>query len=138
MLSLLATKAKIHKAIKTRYWWSNMKKYITDYINECPHCQQNKRNRLALEGKLLPLPIPKKSWKHITIDFPTKLPETAQDHTRIMVVMDQLFKIAYFISTRDDANAPGTTCLFLDNIYKLHGMPDSVTSDRDDKFVSNF
>jgi hypothetical protein len=35
-------------------------------------------------------------------------------------------------------NAPGTARLFLDNLYKLHGMPDSVTSDRDGKFVSNF
>jgi hypothetical protein len=55
-----------------------------------------------------------------------------------MVVVDRLSKMAHFIPTRDDANAPGTTRLFLDNIYKLHGMPDLVTSDRDSKFVSNF
>jgi hypothetical protein len=115
-----------------------MKKYITDYINECPHCQQNKQNCLTPESKLLPLSIPKKSWEYITIDFLTKLPETAQGHTAIMVVVDRLSKMAHFIPTKDNVNAPDTAHFFFNNIYKLHGMPDSVISNRDGKFVSNF
>jgi hypothetical protein len=115
-----------------------MKKDITNYITNCPSCLQNKRNYQSPEGLLQPLPILLRTWEHITMDFLTKLPETSQGHTAILVVVYRLSKRAHFLATRDNDDAVATTRTFLDNIFKLHGMPRSITLDQDGCFVSTF
>jgi hypothetical protein len=115
-----------------------MRKSVEQYIAECHHCQTNKRNRQAPEGLLQPLPLPKQSWEHITMDFLTPLPETARGYTAVLVVIDRLSKMAHFLPTRDDAGAVKTAQLFLDNIFKLYGLPRSITSNQDGQFMSIF
>ena len=47
-------------------------------------------------------------------------------------------KIAHFILTTIDISAPEVTKLFINNVYRLHGIPDSIVSDRDTRFTSRF
>lgn len=74
----------------------------------------------------------------MSIDFMISLPKTARGHTAIMVVVDRLSKMAHFIPTRDTVTGPEVARLFVDNIYKLHGMPRDIVSDRDTKFTAGF
>ena len=63
------------------------------------------------------------------VDFITKLP-LAQRYDSILVVVDQLTKMVHFILTIEKTSAKGLARLFRDNMWKLHGLPKSIISDR--------
>jgi len=77
----------------------------------------------------MPNEAPEKPWMHITVDFITKLP-LAQEYDTILVVCNQLTKMAHFIPTTDKTLAEGLARLFRDHVWKLHGLPESIISDR--------
>jgi len=77
----------------------------------------------------------RKPWAHILADFITKLP-LAQGYDSILVVVDQLTKIVHFIPTMEKTSAKGLARLFRNNIWKLHGLPESIISDRGPQFVA--
>ena len=64
-----------------------------------------------------------------------KLPVVAGKDA-ILVVYDRLSKIAYFVATIEATSAEELVRLFRDNIWKLHGLPESVVSDRGPQFVA--
>jgi len=78
--------------------------------------------------------IPKKPWAHISADFITKLP-LAQGYDSILVVVDQLTKMVHFILTTEKTSAEGLAKLFRDNVWKLHGLPESIILDRGPQFT---
>jgi len=78
--------------------------------------------------------IPKKPWAHISADFITKLP-LAQGYDSILVVVDQLTKMVHFILTTEKTSAEGLAKLFRDNVWKLHGLPESIILDRGPQFA---
>ena len=83
----------------------------------------------------MPNLIPEKPWAHISADFITKLP-LAQGYDSILVVVDRLTKIVHFIPTTEKMLAEGLAGLFRDNVWKLHGLPESIISDRELQFVA--
>ena len=60
------------------------------------------------------------------------------DYDTILVVVDRLIKRVHFIPTTTSASAPDIAKIFFDNIFRLHGLPTTIVSDRDPKFVSKF
>ena len=85
-------------------------------------------------GKLKLSEVPQKTWTHLTVDFITKLPVVAGKDA-ILVVCDQLSKMTYFVATTEGTSAEGLARLFRDNVWKLHGLPESVVSDRGPQFA---
>jgi len=83
----------------------------------------------------MPNSIPEKPWIHISADFITKLP-LAQGYDSILVVVDRLTKIVHFIPTTEKTSAEGLTRLFRDSVWKLHGLPESIISDRGPQFAA--
>jgi len=79
--------------------------------------------------------IPEKPWIYISADFITKL-LLAQGYNLILVVVDKLTKIVYFISTIERTSVEGLARLFRDNVWKLHELPKSIISDRGLQFVA--
>ena len=73
---------------------------------------------------------------HITADFITKL-LLAQGYDAILVVCDQLMKMAHFIPTTEKTSAEGLARLFRDHVWKLHGLPESIISDQGAQFAAN-
>lgn len=88
-------------------------------------------------GLLHPLPIPSTVWQDITMDFITHLP-LSTGKTVIWVIVDRLSKTAHFIALPTNFGAATLATLFLQNIYKLHGLPKSIVSDHDSIFLSSF
>jgi len=86
-------------------------------------------------GKLKLGEVPGKPWIHILVDFITKLPIVARKDT-ILVVCNRLSKITYFVATTEEMTAEGLARLFRDNVWKLHGLPESVVSDRGSQFAA--
>ena len=110
-------------------------KEVKRYVEGCNSFQRNKNHTEQLAGKLMPNSIPKKPWIHISADFITKLP-IAQRYDSILVVVDKLTKIVHFIPTTEKTLAEGLARLFRDNMWKLHGLSESIISDRGPQFIA--
>ena len=83
----------------------------------------------------MPNTIPEKPWSHILADFITKL-LLAQGYDAILVVCDWFSKMAHFIATMEKTSAEGLARLFQDHIWKLHGLLESIISDRGVQFAA--
>ena len=114
-----------------------MKKDIYSFISECDICQHNKGELIKPPGTLQPLPIPASIWKDISMDFIVGFPK-ARNKVVIMVVVDQLSKYAHLCAFPHQFTPAMVAQLLLDRIFKLHGMPTSIVSDRDPTFTSKF
>jgi len=86
-------------------------------------------------GKLKLGEVLEKPWTHLMIDFITKLLVVAGKDA-IFVVCDRLSKMTHFISTTEGTSAEGLARLFQDNVWKLHGLPESVISDQGPQFTA--
>ncbi|GMF21299.1 unnamed protein product [Phytophthora lilii] len=115
-----------------------MLKSTQKFIADCEPCRQNKPRLSKPPGLLEPLSIPDERWQSICMDFITDLPRTKRGVDSIWVVVDRLTKRCHFVSTTKKVTAEGVARLFIDHIWKHHGMPKNIVSDRDWKFVSAF
>jgi len=107
---------------------------VKQYVEGYNACQRNKNCTEQPTEKLMPNSIPEKPWAHISADFITKLP-LAQGYNSILVVVDQLTKMVHFIPTTEKTSAEGLARLFRNNVWKLHGLPESIISDRGPQFA---
>lgn len=119
-------------------YWPNMERAVRDYVRSCDQCQRNKPSNRQPFGLLQPLPVPNRNWEGVSMDFITCLPETVQGFNSIMVVVDRLSKMGHFLPCTTDITASDAADLFFSQIFRLHGLPQSIVSDRDPKFTSNF
>jgi len=71
------------------------------------------------------------------VDFVVELPESF-GHDAIMTVMDSISKRVHFVLTHTTVTAEGAARLFLHHVWKLHGLPKCVVSDRRPQFVALF
>lgn len=126
-----------HQKVKGIFYWKGMAKNIQAYIRSCSICQQCKSDNAASPGLLQPLPIPDSIWSDVSMDFIEGLPESAGKSV-IMVVVDRLSKAAHFIALAHPYSAFSVAQAYLDNVFKLHGCPNSIVSDRDKVFTSAF
>ena len=105
------------------------------YIEECDLCQRMKNRTEEVAGKLKLGEVPGKPWTHISVDFITKLPMVA-GKDMILVVCDRLLKMMHFVVTTEGTLTEELARLFKDNVWRLHGLPESVVSDREPQFVA--
>ena len=134
-----------HKGFQRTYelvarhcWWRGMGADVRDYVLSCPACQRGKSDHRQLPGQLKPLEYPTKKWQHIAVDFIVALPRTVQGHDAIMTVVDRSTKMVHLVPTVGTATAVDVAQLFVSHVWKLHGVPRTIVSDRDSKFVSAF
>ena len=129
---------KTHHAVSRHFWWPRIRKEVKEYVQACEKCQRNKTVTQRAAGLLQPLEIPAQKWTDISMDFIVQLPRTRNGFDAILVVVDRCTKMCHFIPTKTTIDAEGTARLFVDNIFRLHGMPDSIVSDRDPRFTGKF
>ena len=108
---------------------------MKQYVEGCNTYQQNINYIEQPASKLMPNFIPEKPWIHISVDFITKLP-LAQEYDLILVVVDRLTKMVYFIPTAEKISAEELARLFRDNIWKLYRLLKSIISNRGPQFVA--
>ena len=120
---------KMVELVTRNYWWPGVTRDVGKYVEGCDLCQRMKNRTEELVGKLKLSEVLQKTWMHLTVDFITKLLVVAGKDA-ILVVYDRLSKMTHFVATVEGMSAEGLARLFQDNVWKLHGLPESVVSDR--------
>ena len=123
--------------ISQYYKWPGLATAVEAYVRSCDTCARNKVVRHAPFGLLTPLPIPARPWSSVSLDWITDLPPSHY-HNAILVVVDRLTKMAIFIPTTKSMSAADVAALFLREVVRVHGLPESLVSDRDTIFTSHF
>ena len=115
-----------------------MKSEVAEYLAKCMECQLVKAEHQHPAGLSQPLPILEWKWEVISLDFTTGLPKNVKQNDSIMVVVDKLSKAAHFIPVKSTYKAVNIAEIFMKEIFRLHGIPKMVISDRDAKFTGTF
>ncbi|KAL0556140.1 hypothetical protein IC582_004650 [Cucumis melo] len=129
---------KMYQDLRSVNWWRNMKREVADFVSRCLVCQQVKAPRQRPAGLLQPLSMPGWKWESVSMDFITGLPKTLKGYTVIWVVVDRLTKSAHFVPRKSTSTASKWGQLYMTEIVRLHGVPVSIISDRDARFISKF
>ena len=114
-----------------------IKQDIRNFVAKCDVCQCNKGETIKYPSTLQSLSIPPIIWWDISMDFITGIPKLGNKSV-IMVVVDCLSKYAHLFSLQNPFTASTVAQIFMDQVFKLHGMPHSIVSDHDPTFTSNF
>ena len=127
--------------VRRHYNWPHLPKEVKEYVATCTQCQRVKPLRHKPYGELQTLPQPTGPWIDITMDFITDLPPSkrrGKAYDCILVVVDRYTKMARYIPVRKTIEAPQLADVFLSKIVKLHGVPQSIVTDRGSLFTAHF
>ena len=122
--------------VKNLFAWPGLKKLVHSFVSKCSVCQQAKPEHVKYPGLLQPLPVPDYTWQVVSLDFIEGLP-TSQNCNCILVVVDKFSKYAHFVPLSHPFTAMKVAMLYMDHIFKLHGLPQAIISDRDRIFTSH-
>ena len=129
---------KTREAVRSRYWWPKMNTQIEEYVQTCASCQRNKPLNDKPLGLLQPLKIPRDRWTSVSMDFITQLPTATGPipYDAIVVFVDRLTKMVRIAPTTSDVTSEGTAQLLYDNVFRHHGVPEDLITDRGPVFTS--
>jgi hypothetical protein len=129
--------AKTYAALLKDYFWPNMERLVQDYVRTCDACQRNKPLQRASAGLLQPLPVPAERWQQVTMDLIIQLPES-RGFDAIVTFTDRLSKMVHFAPTNTSVTASQLADIFVASVFRLHGLPRVIVSDRDTRFTGHF
>jgi len=129
---------KTYDSMRRTFFWPRMARDTKTYIASCEQCQRNKPVLQHPAGLFKPLEIPLQRWDTVTMDFIVSLPKTERSFDAITVFVDKLSKQVHFCASRTTDTAADVARLFFSQIFRLHGMPRAIISDRDSRFTGRF
>ena len=121
--------------VTRNYWLPGIMKKVKQYVEGYNQCQRIKNRAKMPAGKLKHNQVSERLWQHISVDFITKLP-VSKGHDSILIVCDRFSKMSHFVAITEKTTVEGLAKLFRDNIWKLHGLSESVISDRGPQFAA--
>ena len=131
-----------HKTIgrvQRRFWWDRLSAEVAEYCKQCHTCQSTKISRQAPATAMHPLPVPQRRWHTIAMDFITGLPMTPRGNDCIYLVHDMGSKrVLVAAMTFANSTAERVAMVFLNTVWRHHGVPMRLISDRDPRFTSAF
>lgn len=133
--------AKTIAYLRDHVYWKDLTNHVKTFCETCHTCRMNKPDNQRPYGLLNPLPISSYPWEAIGVDFVGPLPESSnRDGTfdSITVTIDLLTSMVHLVPSRTNYTAKEVAELMFESVYKLHGLPRRIVSDRDVLFTSTF
>ena len=124
--------------VQSLWWWPTLKQDVKAYVARCDSCQRMKSGRKN-RGALMPLPIPDRPWESVSMDFVCALPWVeGNKYDAILVFVDRLTKMVHLAPCNMEATAETVARLFVHHVWRLHGLPRTLVTDRDPRFTQPF
>ena len=124
-----------YQRIKQLFAWPHLRTTIVQFVTACSICQQAKSEHVKYPGLLQSLPVPDHAWQIVSLDFIEGLPKSATFNC-ILVAVDKFSKYSHFVPLAHPFTAMDVAEAYMQFIHKLHGLPQSLISDRDRIFTS--
>ena len=122
--------------VQRLFWWPKMRADVDRFVSTCHPCQRNKSHTQRKAGLLQPLPIPGRRWEVVSTDLVTCLPTTESGFDAVVVFIDKLSKMTRIVPCKGTDGALEMAQLFVDWVFRSHGLPKTMVSDRDPRFAS--
>jgi hypothetical protein len=119
------------------FWWPSIGRDVRSFCDSCSTCQATKTSNERPQGLLHSLPIPVKPWSSIGMDFVGPFP-MVDNLDYIWVILCRLTSLVHLIPLRTTTTAAELAPIFMSQVVRLHGLPETIVSDRDPKFTSQF
>ncbi|POM61159.1 LOW QUALITY PROTEIN: Pol protein, partial [Phytophthora palmivora] len=121
---------KTYQTVSQAFWWPSMYKWVAHYVKTCETYQRVKHSGHA-SAPLQSLLVPADCWKSMSLDFVFGLPAEGQHrHIGVCLPFEQ--------DVRDKVAEKQAVQLFLDSVFRYHGLPETIVSDRDPRFTGAF
>ena len=124
--------------VRRYFWWPALDNDCRTFVKGCAQCQRNKASTRKYTGLLQQHELATQKWDQVSMDFITHLPCTIRQHDQILVVVDTFTKMAHFIPCKMSDTAEDVAGLYVREVFKLHGWPKVLITDRDSKFTDGF
>ncbi|KAG2768547.1 hypothetical protein PC129_g23611 [Phytophthora cactorum] len=119
------------------FYWNHQYKWVRKYVRACEVCQRVKPAAFS-QTPLQSLSTPSECWQSISMDFVFGLPPDSKRRTGAVVFVDRFSKMHHLAAVPAEVTAVQTARLFVDMMFKHHGMPLDIVSDRDPRFTARF
>ena len=123
--------------VECQFYWPSLRRGVSKIVGQCCTCQLAK-HRKQNTSLYTPLPVLDCSWQDVRMDFVLGLPRTFRKHDSILVIVDHFSKMAHFLPCSKTSNVSKIAKLYFDEIVKLYGLPKTIVSDRDVRFMNYF
>ncbi len=127
---------KIYEIVQQVYYWFMMHNFIRRYVQSCLTCAQEKSWHIKKQDVLQFLPISMQQWQDILINFIINL-LNSNDYMNIMIIINQLMKMRHMIFLKS-LDIIKIAEVFIQNVFKLHELSDTIISDCEDQFIAIF
>jgi len=124
--------------LKRYFYWPHMNQTVENYIASCDKCQRFKYRTKRALTRNVPYDVPEFPWEVIAMDEKTGLPRTSRGNDALWVFVDKLSRRGHAVPCPAKGTAEDVARMFMDAVFKQHGMPHRIISDRDGRFTAAF
>ena len=119
------------------FYWPKLRQDVNRYIRSCTACAIAKPS-IKKQGLYTPFPTPNGPWESISMDYMSGLPSTKLGNDCVFVVVDRFSKMAILTACKKSIIVEATAKLFFERVWVHFGLPQTIISDRDSRFLSTF
>jgi hypothetical protein len=123
--------------LHNHFYWPKLRQEVSKYIRSCTAYAIAKLTTKK-QGLYTPLPTPDRPWESISMDYMSGLPSTKWGNDYVFVVVDRFSKMAILVSCKKNITVEATAKLFFERVWVHFGIPQTIFSDRDSRFLSTF
>ena len=125
--------------VSRRFWWRYMNRDVGLWVASCATCQAVRPRNTFPDGLLNPHRIPQRLWQVVGMDFVTGLPLTPRGHDAFTTFTCKLSKQVHIAPLNfGDSSSVAVARMYFDHVWKHHGAPMKIISDRDPRFMHSF
>ncbi|QRW19694.1 Retrotransposable element Tf2 protein [Rhizoctonia solani] len=122
--------------VSRNYYWPGIRADTYWHVDSCETCQRIRKPKYASIPPQ-PLELPARPWQHVSYDMIVDLPKD-RNYNSILVIIDSFTKYGIFVKCSKKLKAPELAELFLEHVWKQHGMPEKTILDRGRVFNNKF